>query len=1038
MLDSRRVFVLAAGAILFYQLILPPVVGLADNGDFVKVIGRFDLHGRVYKTYGYLDTVYQFRHDMHWVGEFVSVEIPLAQLAIWINSVVSKDGNFDLRCIGFVHGALFLFAVWLFVPLLGAMHRGVQWAICALALFMYCDMMYVNGLNSFYMDEPAYLFLLLTAVAYLRVIQFGRKRDALLLMFCPFLLVSAKAQHAPIGLWVALLFFVTASALKPVARKRWYAAAGCLVLASALMMWKAQPADYASYPLYNVVFEEILPHSKDAGRTLVDLGLDDSYRSCIGKKAYLADSGMFEPGFHQRFVQRLSFGKLAVFYARHPAVTYRTMLDSLSEAGKQHAFGNFDLSTGYPPFTESRAFASWSDVKRHFFFQHGPSFLFSFLALAILSSILLWLERKSLPRGALPAGFCLIGVGLTELCLSTLCDSMDLTRHGLLFFALFDMIALAFAYLALSAVLRRTNWRILAVIRARFDPPVPADTEAILDRARPVAQAPPAVPRPLPAPAPAAAPAPAPVSPRVAVPAPTPVSAPVPASPDLPCPAPDMDRVDRCLFAAGAFLLAVYFFRLTRPSLHVYFTPDDLMNLYQSWIFSAGLLLKANLLFFLTSDFARPMGSVWYRLIFGFAGFHPFWFHACNLATLSANIWLTYAVARRLAGSREIAALTALAMAYQYRLGSLYFDTGFVYDVLCYFFLFAALAFYLHARERSRAQRVPREGAVGTPISEPILRPWQWAAFFALYICALNSKEMAVMLPAFLGAYELLYHPPRAWLPAALYRWLLREGRATLLTGAVAVLFVVGRSLGSQSLIQNAAYRPSFTWTQFLLTSRHFAGDFFAMPDWPAWEVLLLWTALAVIAWALRSRVLGFAWLFLMLSPLPIAFILPRGAAQYYVCLFGWMLYAAVLLVRLASLLTRDVQLPELWLARARGAALFVVSMLILYSAYKPLGYDRITSASLEAPENRNTVTQLHAAAPAIRPGSRLLFLNDPIRPDWYNLIFIVQLSYKDPSLRVFRVKEMKQPPTDQEIASYDYVFDYHDGRFFALKAPGS
>lgn len=548
--------------------------------------------------------------------------------------------------------------------------------------------------------------------------------------------------------------------------------------------------------------------------------------------------------------------------------------------------------------------------------------------------------------------------------------------------------------------------QVLAVIRARFDPPGPADTEDVLDRARRQAQAPP--------PAPASAPVSEPSSPTRA--------------------APDMRRVDRCLFAAGALLLAVYFFRLTRASLHVYFTPDDLMNLYRSWIYSAGLLVKANLLFFLNSDFGRPMGSLWYRLIFDFAGFHSFWFHASNLAILSANIWLTYAVARRLAGSREIAALTALAMAYQYRLGWLYFDTGFIYDVLCYFFLFAALALYLHARERSR----DREGAVGTVIPERILGPWQWAALFALYICALNSKEMAVMLPAFLGTYELLYHPPRAWRSATLYRWLLREGRATLLTGAVALLFVVGRSIGSQALTQNAAYRPSFTWTQFMLTSRHFAGDILGMPDRPAWEVLLLWTALAVIAWAARSRALGFAWLFLMLSPLPIAFILPRGAAQYYVCLFGWMLYAAVLLVRLATLLTRDVQLPEWWLARARGAALFVVSMLILYSAYKPLGYDRITSASLEAPENRNTVYQLHAAAPSIRHGSRLLFLNDPIRPDWYNLIFIVQLSYADPSLRVFRVKEMKQPQTDPEIASYDYVFDYHDGRFFALKQPAS
>jgi hypothetical protein len=543
--------------------------------------------------------------------------------------------------------------------------------------------------------------------------------------------------------------------------------------------------------------------------------------------------------------------------------------------------------------------------------------------------------------------------------------------------------------------------QVLAVMQARFDPPGPDDTEDILERARRQAQAP--------------VPAPVPVSVPAAVPAP------VVARSRPPGPPPDMRIVDRCLFAAGALLLAVYFFRLTRSSLHIYFTGDDMMNLYRSWVFSHGHLFDANLLFFLTSDFIRPMGSVWYRAIIDLAGFHPFWFHASNLAILAVNIWLTYVVACRLSGSREIAALTALALAYQQRLAWLYFDTGYIYDVLCYFFLFAALALYMRMRARNAA-----------------FLPWQWASLFTFYICALNTKEMALMLPAFLGGYELLYHPPRDWQLASLYRWLLREGRATLLTGAVAVLFVVGRSLGSQSLVHMSAYRPTFTWTQFMLTSRHFLGDFFATPDWPAWTVLLLWAALAAFALVTRSRVLGFAWLYLMLSPLPIAFIEPRGAAQYYVAVFGWMLYAAVLLTKLAAFLTRGVPLAEWWLVRMRGAALFLVSMAMLYAAYKPLGYAGLYSAAETAPLNRNAVATLHAAAPVIRHGSRLLFLNDPIAADHWDLFFMVRLSYDDRNLQVVRVKEMKQPPSDQEIASYDYVFDYHDGRFFVLKKPDS
>jgi hypothetical protein len=688
---------------------------------------------------------------------------------------------------------------------------------------------------------------------------------------------------------------------------------------------------------------------------------------------------MLDPAFQRRFLERVSPGKLAVFYARHPAVAYRAMVDGLAEAGRQTAFGNFDISTGYPPYTESRAFALWRNAKRAVFFRHGAAFLFTFLGLSALLVGFLWQGRKGLPRGALPAGLCLIGAASTEMGLATLSDATEMTRHSTIFFALFDMIALVCAYFTIAFVARRVSGR-----AAHAGATASADEVEIADGGPNAVEAPRADEDSV-----------------------------------LPASAPDMRWVDRCLFAVGALLLAAYFFRLTRASLHVYFTGDDLMNLYRSWYFSASQLIKANLLFFLNSDFLRPMGSVWYRAIFDCAGFHPFWFHACNLAMLAANIWLTYLVARRLAGSREIAALTALAMAYQQRLGSLYFDTGFVYDVLCYFFLFAALALYLRVRAR---------GAT--------LGWWHWVALFALYICALNSKEIAVMLPAFLAAYELLYHPPGDWRFASLRRWLLLEGWVPVVAGAVAVLFVVGRSIGPQALLHNDAYRPSFTLAQFLLTSAHFAGDFTGTPDWPAWVVILAWTALAANAWAARSRVLGFAWLYLMLSPLPVAFLLPRGAAQYYVCVFGWMLYAAVVLVRIARFFTRGMPLSEWWLTRARGAALFVVSMAILYSVFKPLGYADIGSVTAVAPLNRDMAEQLHASAPAIRHGSRLLFLNDPISPNIYDLLFLVRLSYGDPTIEVSRVKQMPQPPNEREIAAYDYVFDYRDGRFVVLKKP--
>src|SRR6266478_8647244 len=101
-----------------------------------------------------------------------------------------------------------------------------------------------------------------------------------------------------------------------------------------------------------------------------------------------------------------------------------------------------------------------------------------------------------------------------------------------------------------------------------------------------------------------------------------------------------------------------------------------------------------------------------------------------------------YYLARLLACSRSVAFLAVLALCYHAQLADLVFIGSFIYDVLCGFFYFAALTYYIHIREKGRS-----------------LRSTEFAAFLALYICALNSKEMAVTLPVIVLIYEALRRP---------------------------------------------------------------------------------------------------------------------------------------------------------------------------------------------------------------------------------------------------------------------------------------
>ena len=462
---------------------------------------------------------------------------------------------------------------------------------------------------------------------------------------------------------------------------------------------------------------------------------------------------------------------------------------------------------------------------------------------------------------------------------------------------------------------------------------------------------------------------------------------------------------------AAALAIAIYFFVHTKDALHSYFSPDDFMNLYRAWGNPLSGLIKANIFFFESTRYFRPMGLAWYRSIFDIWGFNPVAFHAVNLAIICVNIWLTYAVARRLAGSRESGALAALLFSVHASMALIYFDTAFIYDVIVYFFYFTIFLIYTRIRSQDRP-----------------LRWTETAGCAALFICAVNTKEMALSLPFFLFVYEFYYRglPP---LSLEKYRrWIRNEGRTILVTGAIAAAVVIGRARGGDTMLNNPAFKLTFTWSQLMATSENFLDELFLMRHPPsAVFVVSLWAILFTVAWLSGSRALKFAWLFLMLSPIPVAFVIPRGAPQYYVPYFGWVLYAGAGLTQLTRRLFREA--PEL-AHRMRAIALFSVVMALMISVNAQMRWSRWPSVALEGEELRSIDAQLHQLRPALKHGAHIIFLNDPVDDRW-RLTALMRLSYHDNDLQVDQVRYMPAAPTPQQIASYDALFDYRRGRFY-------
>ena len=247
---------------------------------------------------------------------------------------------------------------------------------------------------------------------------------------------------------------------------------------------------------------------------------------------------------------------------------------------------------------------------------------------------------------------------------------------------------------------------------------------------------------------------------------------------------------------AFALFLLAYFVYFTHDSLRVHFALDEIGNI--AHYHRDGVLKLLLSQFTLWHGDYRPMGGLFYEPIFQLAGLNPAPYQVVLLLLLLANVYLVYRFASLL-GSGELAAgLAALVVCYHAGLSNLYYNGAFVYDVLCGFFCLAALVWYVRIRSSQS-------------LTHRLLTNTQTAVFLALYLCALNSKEMAVTLPLMLLAYEWHYHRPAAMNRASLLGWLRGPGRVVLLAAALTLVDVYGKLFGPDAMVNAEAYHPVFS-----------------------------------------------------------------------------------------------------------------------------------------------------------------------------------------------------------------------------------
>lgn len=370
-------FIIIAALLFIAAVYFPPVHGVADQGDFERVMipaGLNFIDRALHNFYGFIEQRYAlhftYRHDAWlYIPRLLAIvpatsfiyPITLAKLLCMFGGVFDTRTLAAVMCTGYIAAC---------VCLLRRLRTGttlIDFIMYALTLLIFFDGVTLTLFNSLYgqsMMTLAFVIFILAAVIVIQNFDRLCRAHLLFLFFGCILLLGAKLQCI---VFLPLLIIMWLYILHHTRLRRWTIFLLCFTI-----WYGASGYIFSSHNLnedtqYNSVFYGILKDSPDPQSDLKDLGLSPALAADAGKHAYLDASeyaySPHSPELKTEFYDKMSNLTLVRFYLTHPS---RLVLGM--EKTAQHAFynqidlGTLSASSGYPEGTTNYRCAWWSAI----------------------------------------------------------------------------------------------------------------------------------------------------------------------------------------------------------------------------------------------------------------------------------------------------------------------------------------------------------------------------------------------------------------------------------------------------------------------------------------------------------------------------------------------------------------------------------------------------------------------------------------------------------------------------------------------------
>lgn len=465
---------IALSVLIIVLIMISPVIGLADSGDFGRVLGVTGLsvqNPNESFEYLYFHYAHQyFSYGDYKPGGYISTHVILVAVAGLIGRVVNGE-TFDIRILGVCYTILIVSAIVLLVrnapELNNRRNTFIVTTVLALSLlFVFGDIGYLAYFQSFFGEPFALIAMLLTVASSIALASRPIPTGKLLVLFvvAALAVATSKIQNAPLGFAFALLAWRMIG-LRPDRkwRRQVWTGVAVLFMGSALMIAVA-PDRLKNTNLYQSIFYGVLKDSPNVARDMKELGIPEKYAVLAGTNYFQKNTAIpqKDPFLRQEVLEKLSHKDIALYYLRHPSRFMQKLDKAAANAMfiRPYYLGNYDQSAGKPSGAISYEFSGWSQWKDRYMPSNYEWYISLFLTYYVALGTL-WRRNSSRRLRLVAETLAVVALAGVFSCIVPLIGDgeADLGKHLFMFNVCFDMMGISAITGAVFGLLRLVERR---------------------------------------------------------------------------------------------------------------------------------------------------------------------------------------------------------------------------------------------------------------------------------------------------------------------------------------------------------------------------------------------------------------------------------------------------------------------------------------------------------------------------------------------------------------------------------------------------